>query len=156
MKWWCFRPLLCTLFRLNWASVIKGPCHVGTFFQILICPLKTGFIAHVFRRLYCTCWACVAVISNDFWADSMASSGRTGLNLCRNASLHSPVITSLLGAWKKKNCIDSYTTQIFISILNSFLVSCWRIMTRVGSSGSFQIRLWATIDCFYIKVTLTV
>ena len=24
MKWWCFRPLLCTLFRLNWANV-SGP-----------------------------------------------------------------------------------------------------------------------------------
>ena len=23
MKWWCFRPLLCTLFRLNWAKKKK-------------------------------------------------------------------------------------------------------------------------------------
>ena len=24
MKWWCFRPLLCTLFRLNWAKQTPG------------------------------------------------------------------------------------------------------------------------------------
>ena len=24
MKWWCFRPLLCTLFRLNWAKLTPG------------------------------------------------------------------------------------------------------------------------------------
>ena len=23
-KWWCFRPLLCTLFRLNWAKQTPG------------------------------------------------------------------------------------------------------------------------------------
>ena len=27
MKWWCFRPLLCTLFRLNWA---KQTLHLST------------------------------------------------------------------------------------------------------------------------------
>ena len=33
MKWWCFRPLLCTLFRLNWAKqtpgIMRRNCDVG-------------------------------------------------------------------------------------------------------------------------------
>ena len=31
MKWWCFRPLLCTLFRLNWA--IKYVCKICYLWQ---------------------------------------------------------------------------------------------------------------------------
>ena len=31
MKWWCFRPLLCTLFRLNWAKQTPGNLPLSGF-----------------------------------------------------------------------------------------------------------------------------
>ena len=27
MKLWCFRPLMCTLFRLNWANLLSKKIH---------------------------------------------------------------------------------------------------------------------------------
>ena len=30
MKWWCFRPLLCTLFRLNWTTLWLRPDNIMT------------------------------------------------------------------------------------------------------------------------------
>ena len=52
MKWWCFRPLLCTLFRLNWAKQTPGANVADIALWVYMYFIKASVLWYMYIRFF--------------------------------------------------------------------------------------------------------